>query len=138
MGNARRCEDATGLWQVREEVPVDDDGGRAGDDTYTFAFDGDSVTVRLMTLHPGQLRSTDGFYRLSAECRGDALWYRPPFGDWVQLATFEDGGFVDVGSGRKRVFARIADSDVADWNRAILTPRPRHDYRTRPDGTIGS
>jgi hypothetical protein len=122
------CGDASGLWQVNQEVAVADDGGRPGGDTVIFRFDGDTVTMSLLALHPGPLRSDDGFYRLAAECRDDELWYRPPFGDWVQLATFEDGHFVDIGSGRKRIFARISDDDVAEWSRAILSPRARHDY----------
>lgn len=122
------CRDATGLWQVAEEVPVADDGGRPGGDAFIFSFDGDTVTLPLLALHPGPLRSADGFYRLAAECRGDELWYRPPAGDWVRLATMENGRFVDIGSGRKRSFARISDDEVAGWSRAILTPRAPHDY----------
>ena len=128
---------ATGLWQLREEVPVHDDGGRSAGDAYTFRFDGDTVTLRLLTLHPGIWKSSDDFYRLSAQARDHALWYRPPFGDWVQLATFEDDRFVDIGSGLRRVFGRITDDEVVTWNRAILKARAPHDYRTRPDGTVG-
>ena len=54
------------------------------------------------------------------------------------LLRFEDGRFVQMGSGRKRIFERIDDAQVAAWNRAILTPREPHDYRTRPDGTLAS
>ena len=87
-------------------------------------------------MHPGRFRSVDGFYRLAAECRGDELWYRPPRGAWVHLATIEDGHFVDMGSGRKRIFARISDDEVAEWSRAILTPRAPHDYGTPPGGNF--
>jgi hypothetical protein len=127
---------ATGLWQVSEEVPVADDGGRLANDVYIFRYDGDTVTLRLPTLRLGQWKSADDVYRLAAEWRGAALWYRPPFGDWVELATFEDDRFVDVGSGRKRIFGRIDESDVADWNAAILAPREPHDYRQQADGSV--
>lgn len=136
MADLSGCEQAAGLWQVTDEVPVPDDGGRSALDTYIFAFDGHTVVLRLMSPIRGQWKSEDDFYRLAAECRGQALYYRPPFADWVELATFEDGRFVQVGSGRKRIFGRIGDAEVAGWNRAILKPRPPHDYRMRPDGTL--
>jgi hypothetical protein len=136
MTDASACEQAIGLWQVKEEMPVPDDSGRAAPDTYIFAFDGDTVTLRLMSQIRGQWKSEDDFYRLTAECRGDMLYYRPPFADWIELTTFEDGRFVQVGSGRKRIFERIGQQKVADWNRAILEPREPHDYRIRPDGTL--
>ena len=132
------CAQATGLWQVREDVDIEDDGGRLALDTFSFAFDGDTVVLRLASRHAGQWKSDDDFYRLAAECRGEALFIRPPFGDWVELATFEDGRFVQVGSGRKRIFERIEDAQVAAWNGAILAPREPHDYRIRPDGTLAS
>lgn len=136
MAEASGCNQAVGLWQVKEDVPVQDDGGRLALDTYIFAFDGDTVVLRLITTTLGQWKSEDDFYRLAAECRGEALYFRPPFGDWVELAMFQDGRFVQLGSGRKRSFERIGAAEVADWNRAILTPREPHDYRIRPDGTL--
>ena len=126
-----------GLWQLSRAEEVEDDGGRLGSDTYTFLFDGSTVTLRLLTLRAGQWRSDDDIYRLAADFDGHTLRYRPPFGEWTELATFEDGRFVDVGSGRKRIFERIADSEVADFNRALLRPaRAPHDYRIQPDGSV--
>ena len=125
-----------GLWQVCDEVPVADDGGRLVNDAQVFRLDGDTVTLRLHTLNPAQWKSADDFYRVAAEWRGDTLWYRPPFGDWAELATFEDGRFVDVGNGRKRIFCRIGEDEVADFNRAVLAPREPHDYAIRADGGV--
>jgi hypothetical protein len=138
MANAGGCEQATGIWQVKEDVPLEDDGGRLGLDTYIFAFDGHTATLRLITTTLGQWKSDDDFYRLAAECRGDALYIRPPFADWLELATFEEGHFVQIGSGRKRIFERIGEAQVTEFNRAILAPREPHDYRIRPDGTLSS
>jgi hypothetical protein len=136
MTDQNTAERPAGLWQVREDTPVDDDGGREAANTYIFALDSDTVTLRLLAPHTHQWRSDDDFYRLATQWRGDTLWYLPPFGDWVELATFEDDHFVEIGSGRKRIFGRITDADVADWNRAILARRARHDYRRRADGTV--
>jgi hypothetical protein len=138
MADPSGCQQAAGLWQVKEDVPVQDDGGRPALDTHVFAFDGDSIVLRLISTTLGQWKSADDFYRLAAECRGEVLHFRPPFADWVELATFEDGRFVQVGSGHKRIFERIGEEAVSEWNRAILEPRERHDYRIRPDGTLAS
>lgn len=137
MTNAGGCKEAPpGLWRVKEDVPVRDDGGRLALGTYIFAFDGNTVVLQLITRHPGQWKSDDDFYRLEAEWRDATLYFRPPFADWVELAAFEDGRFVQTGSGRKRIFERIDESQVPEWSRAILKAREPHDYRIRPDDAV--
>lgn len=128
-------EDAAGLWQLRETQQIPDDGrGRLTSNHYTFAYDGDTVTVRLLTPHAEMWRSADDFYRLDARWDGEMLSYRPPFGDWAELAAWTGDHFEDSGSGVRRVFGRIGEDEVIDFNRAILAPRERHDYATPPTG----
>lgn len=127
---------ALGIWQYSREEPFADDGGRPGGNTVLFRFDGDTVTLRLLSVHRQWWSSPDNFYRLAALFEDDTLTYRPPFGDWTQLATFEDGRFVDIGGGRKRIFAKIDESALEERDRPIATPREPHDYRRRVDGTI--
>jgi hypothetical protein len=130
---------ATGIWQLQQTVAVDDDGGRRANDAYVFAFDGSTVVLRLLSLHPGQWKSDDDFYRLAAEFDGTTLRYRPPFGDWTELATFAGDHFENIGSGVRRVFAKVTPDQVADWNHALLrADRPAHDYRLQPDGSLAS
>jgi hypothetical protein len=125
---------AQGLWQFDREEPVADDGGRQVNDCFTFALQGDQVTLRLLTLRLGQWKSPDDFYRLAARWQGRMLQYRPPFGDWADLARFERGRFIDTGNGKRRLFRRIQPDAVVAFNRAILDKRPAHDYRLGPDG----
>jgi hypothetical protein len=126
-------EDAIGLWQLCETQQVPDDGrGRLTNDAYIFRYDGDTVTLRLVTVNPAMWKSDDDFYRLAARWDGDMLTYRPPFGDWAELAEFRGDHFEDVGGGTRRIFERIGEDQVADWNRAILAPRAPHDYSTPP------
>jgi len=125
---------AQGLWQFQREEPVADDGGRQVNDCFTFVLHGDEVTLRLLTLHLGQWKTPDDFYRLAARWQGRMLQYRPPFGDWTDLARFERGRFTDTGNGKRRLFARIEPGAVAAFNRAILDQRAPHDYRLGPDG----
>jgi hypothetical protein len=127
---------AIGLWQFQREESVDDDGGRPARNTRLFKFDGDTVTLRLLSPHRQWWSSPDNFYRLAARFDDDTLSYRPPFGDWTQLATFEDDGFVEIGGGRKRIFAKIEGTALAERDRPILAPREAHDYRRRVDGTL--
>ena len=101
---------AHGLWQFQNEIAFKDDGGKHAHDVFTFAYDGEHITMRLVTLHPGQWKSADDFYKLESKWEGDTLSYRPPFGPWTELASFEDDHFVNVGSGRKRIFGRITSA----------------------------
>jgi hypothetical protein len=104
---------------------------------FTFAYDGEYVTLRLLTLRTGQWKSADDFYKLQSRWEGNTLYYRPPFGSWTELASFEDGRFVNVGNGKKRIFGKITDEQVVPWNAAILSPgREAHDYRRQPDGSL--
>ncbi len=128
---------AEGIWQFKKSVPIEDDGGKQANDVITFVYHDDgTVTLRLLTLHPGQWKSEDDFYRLSTKWEDSALFYLPPFGDWTELAVFEDDRFVNVGNGKKRIFEKIGADQVIEWNKAILKDRELHDYRIQPDGSI--
>lgn len=119
---------AEGIWQFKKSVPIPDDHGGMVDSTYTFIYGNQRITLRLLSLHPGPWKSVDDFYQLAARWERDALFYLPPFGAWTELAVFQDGHFVQVGNGVKRIFERISEAEVIDWNRAILTPRPPYEY----------
>ena len=139
MTDDRRLDRAKGLWRLREEVPVEDDHGGVANDAYIFMYSGDTVTLRLMTLRTGQWKTPDDFYTLEAKWEGDSLYYRPPFGDWTDLAAFEGDHFVNIGSGKRRVFAKITPDEVEGWNKAILKEdRQPHDYRIRADGSLAT
>jgi hypothetical protein len=132
----RTQQRAEGIWQFKKSITVSDDNGKVANDTFTFFYRGGKVILRLITLHPGQWKSDDDFYELSTRWEGDTLYYLPPFGDWTELAVFEDEHFVNIGSGVKRIFEKIAETEVADWNRNITTAREPHDYRIKPDGSL--
>lgn len=126
---------AIGLWQLQETQEAPDDGSRRlTGDAYTFLYDGDTVTLRLITLQHGAWKSEDDFYRLKARWDGDMLTYRPPFGEWQELASWTGDHFEDVGSGTRRIFGRIGEDEVAEFNRAILAPRKLHNYSIQPTG----
>lgn len=129
---------AQGLWQFVREEPIADDRGRQVNDAHTFRLEDDgTVVLRLLSLHAERWKSPDDFYRLATRWQARMLQYRPPFGDWADLASYERGRFIDVGNGKRRIFARIDADAVVDWNRAVLAPRAPHDYRRRPDGSLG-
>jgi hypothetical protein len=131
--NETKHDAAIGLWQLRATETVEGDvSSRLTNDAYIFRYDGDTVTLRLITTNPAMWKSDDDFYRLAARWDGEMLTYRPPFTDWTELASFDGDHFEDVGSGTRRIFGRISDDEVADWNRAILTPREPHDYSIQP------
>lgn len=127
---------AQGLWQFEREEAVADDRGRQHNDAFTFAIQGNQLTLRLFTPHFGIWKSHDDFYQLQTRWQGTLLQYRPPFGDWAGLAFFEEGRFIDIGNGKRRLFKRIEPAEVVGFNRAILAPREAHDYRIQPDGSM--
>ncbi|HMG47955.1 MAG TPA: hypothetical protein VK614_10905 [Allosphingosinicella sp.] len=128
MTNRENEREAEGLWQLAETVAIADDRGKQINNAVTFRYADGTVTLRMLSPKPGLWRSEDDFYKLTANWEGDALYYRPPFGDFAELAIFEDGRFVNIGNGVKRIFERIAEDDVVDWNRDILNRRDLHDY----------
>jgi hypothetical protein len=132
MPSDHHAMNAEGLWQFKKSVPIADDQGKSVNDTITFLYADGMVTLRLLTLHLETWKSPDDFYKLATDWRGNVLYYRPPFGDFVDLAEFENGRFVDIGNGVKRIFERITPDEVVQWNRDILKPRLPHDYRIQP------
>ena len=134
MGGGHR--DATGLWQLQETRHEDDNGDRMTNNVDIFAFDGETVTLRLATLQPGVWKSEDDFYRVEARWQEDMLEYLPPFADWAELAEWRDDHFEDAGGGVRRVFGRVDAAGVADYNRAILRPREPHDYSVSPTDDV--
>jgi hypothetical protein len=129
---ATKNTEADGIWQVSRSIAWPDAGGRQLNGFDTFVFQEGTVTLRLLTLHSGTPKTEDDFYRLAARWEGDLLTYRPPFGEFQPLADFEDGRFVDIGNGVKRVFDRILPSQIHPWNRAMLSPRALHVYGNTP------
>lgn len=130
-----RSQRAEGIWQFEESVPAHD-AGKIANDTITFVYRNEKVVLRLATLKLGQWKSKDDFYVLSTKWVGDALYYLPPFGSWTELAVFDGERFANVGSGVKRIFKKISETEIVDWNRNITAPREPHDYRTKPDGSL--
>jgi hypothetical protein len=128
---------AEGIWQFEKEIPIENDMGKLVNDIFTFVYEGDTVTLRLLTLRSGQWKSEDDFYKLSAKWEGQTLYYLPPFGSWTELAVFENNHFVNIGNGKKRIFRKIKEDEVVEWNKNILKEdRKPHDYRIQPDGSI--
>ena len=104
--------EATGIWRVCGEEPVADDGGRSASNVPIFAFDGTTVALRLRTVHSWQERPPDDIFRLPGRLVDGELSYQAPNGQWVDVARFEDGRFVDVGNGRRRIYEPVAVGDL--------------------------
>lgn len=62
----------------------------------------------------------DDVFRLPARLADGELTYQAPNGAWVELARFEDGHFVDLGSGRKRIYEPISAGDLDPPDRALV------------------
>jgi hypothetical protein len=138
MAEATRPAEADGLWQLAATLPIDSPPGRESNDIGIFLCEEGSVTLRLFAPHAQDPQSADGFYKLAARWEGSTLTYRPPFGAWARLADYDaEEGFLDIGSGVKRIFRRIAPQEVHQWDRAILHPRDPYRYGPAADQRSG-
>lgn len=119
-GTAMSHSDAEGLWQQSREVPAPGTESKSLPDTYTFKYQADLVTLRLLVISRASWASPDGVYTLKSRWQGDTLQYLAPAGQWVDLARFESGQFVVSGDGMKREYARITPDQVPEYNADIL------------------
>lgn len=99
-----------------------------------FYYDGETVTLHLLTLKAWMWRSEDDYYRVRAKWVGDALFYRPPFGGWEKLATFRGGHFVDSSERVVLRYERVPRSQVPEGLRPLVKAREKHDYSITPVG----
>jgi hypothetical protein len=121
--------DAEGLWQQVREVPTPGTEGKSLPEIYTFRYQRDLITLRLLVISNATWASPDGVYTLKSRWQGNTLQYLAPAGQWADLATFEDGRFVVSGDGLKREYVRVTPSQVPEYNADILkADRPVFDY----------
>lgn len=129
-------DEREGIWQLDREIP-DIEKRILYNNQYTFIFQQGYVIISLLSESLTQWKSPDDVYKLKSKWIDDTLYYLPPFGDWMPLAEFGDGVFFIKGSGKKRIFKKIAEENVASWNKALLMEnRVPHNYDIQPDGTI--
>lgn len=107
-----------------------------------FAYDGKFVVLRLFSEKEWMGKTKDDRYKLESrwETQPDGrevLQYRTPFGGWETLAAMAFEGkarrFVLAESDATWPLERVrkpADADEDD--RALVAPRPAHDYATKP------
>ena len=107
-----------------------------------FAYDGKFVVVRLFSEKEWMWKTKDDRYKLESRWQTEKdgrelLQYRVPFGGWETLAAMVFEGkarrFVLAESDTTWPLERVrkpADADEDD--RALATPRPPHDYATKP------
>jgi len=98
-----------------------------------FLYDGESVTLQLLTEHAWMYRTRDDHYRVASRWNGDVLQYRPPFGQWAALARFRDGHFESIGDKPPWRYLDVrsrAGCEADDL--PLLAARPVHDYTIEP------
>jgi len=127
--------EAVGLWRVpadeRERTISATVRGHPG--TTRFLYDGETVTLFLLSEKDWMYRSRDDHYRLAARWQGDLLQYRPPFGVWTDLARFRDGRFETAADNPPWRFEPVASRDACEpEDLPLLADRARHDYSIKP------
>lgn len=118
---------AVGLWRI-PPAELADGGG-----VQRFLYDGETVTLWLMTEKEWMYRAPDDHYRLATRWRGDVLQYRPPFGSWTDLARFDAGRFETVGDASPRRYENVPSRNACEPDDLpLLLARRAHDYSIEP------
>jgi hypothetical protein len=126
--------EAIGLWRVpvgeRERFSP---GVMSLPGIVRFLYDGQTVTLSLMTEKEWMWKSPDDHYRLEMEWKGDMLFYRPPFGGMTPLARFV-GDHFESGDGKPPWrFESVPSRDACDaQDLVLLAERKVHDYSIKP------
>lgn len=111
-----------GLWQFQEMVT--DNTGQATSsgitDQYTFKISGELITISLLSDQPLNWRSEDDVYLLKTRWQNNTLLYKPPYGKWTPLGDFDGEVFYQSDGQNKRVFKKITEKEVVDWNKPII------------------
>jgi hypothetical protein len=126
---------AIGLWMIPASARAVSRGDeRALPGITLFHYDGEFVTLRLVTLKGWMWRSEDDFYRLETRWVGGKLQCHLPFASFEPVATFQGDHFVyqDTTLDLTWDFAKVGERDLALQDRVILNPRKPHDYRIKP------
>ena len=111
-----------GLWQF-EKMAANSSGKKTSSgitDQYTFQIKNSFITISLFTDHLTNWKSKDDIYILKIKWIEHTLYYLPPFGDWTPLADFDGTNFYQSDGKQKRIFKKIAESEIVDWNSEIL------------------
>ena len=129
---------AHGLWQFQNEIAFKDDGGKHAHDVFTFAYDGEHITMRLVTLHPGQWKSADDFYKLESKWEGYLSHYSTAFWPLDRTRELRGRPFCQRWQWQEAHLRQgPLSAQVIPWNAAILaSKRGLHDYRMQPDGSL--
>ncbi len=127
--------EAVGLWRIpaSERERRISASVRAHPGTIRFLYDGQTVTLFLFSEKEWMYRSRDEHYRLASRWQGDLLQYRPPFGNWRDLARFRDGRFETARDQPPWRFEQVSSRDAcAPDDLPLLAERMVHDYSIKP------
>jgi hypothetical protein len=126
--------DAVGLWRVpTAERERQAPGVISHPGTVRFLYDGQTVTVFLMTEKEWMWKSPDDHYRLETQWQGDTLFYRPPFWRMTPLARFVGDHFESTDGTPPWRYEAVPSRDACDADdRVLLTERKIHDYSIKP------
>jgi hypothetical protein len=111
-----------GIWQAVPKPP-----SAGGPDS--FRFDGQYVTLQLMTTKAWEWSPNDSHWRLESRWEGDDLYCRGPYGNWWKVATFVNGRFENEAGG---VFRKAGWWSLGGYERSLLWNRSPYDYSLTP------
>lgn len=126
---------AIGVWRLEMPQQHGKSTPRWRPGVSCFLYDGKYVTLRLFTEKEWMWKRQDDHYRVAAMWKGDKLFYRPPFGRWEYLATFQPKLRRFTLQHKTITFRFLAVQELPSLRaqeRILLLPRPPHDYRIKP------
>jgi hypothetical protein len=99
-----------------------------------FYFDGETITMHLLSMKTWMWRSEDDHYRVGAKWVGDDLYWLPPFGQWSKQATFRNGQFEVEGADGVWKYEHVPLNQVPEELQPLVIERKKHDYSITPQG----
>ena len=117
---ASRYKEIEGYWGFVEKISAPGTLGRHSGSVINFRFDGEFITLRLVSISPDMDDPGDGFFKLRTRWNGESLSCLLPNGAWEELAFYENGEFSMWFTDEKHRYVKIESAEVKDWNQDLL------------------
>ena len=113
-------QEIQGFWAYAEKIAAPGTVGNHPSSVINFRCEGETLTIRLVSLSPMMDAPGDGFYKLKTKWEGNTLCYLTPHGRWEEFAIYGASEFIMHVTDEKHRYVKVDRSEVKDWNKDLL------------------